>query len=644
MAIQTQVLPPFPKATRTQAEKEDVIKSQDPASNTMKSGNGGAYGTPTLTCKANLEKRCHPLHPTPRIIHSPAIRQSPLPELSRLPAHVTSHFSRITKMFPLKNPNRFAKQVTTAGSKQLPVAVAVWAMAVGSTSCDRNRGDSRDEPQAATVEARPVSERRRESASTMARLRSNIAKRNPGEGLDFNTMQLLKELAVSNPNLALEAYTRNVKTMDFHGLLEIARLIAENHPEFIAEWLQSDLSTQVEDPDDRAAFAIFLLPALAEVDSAAAFDVLEHLMAEYSGDGTAMGRLAESTLGRMGVNDPEDAVRQVLQRYEGQKLNASLLSIARGAAAKDVHSAITIINEISSPQDRLTGMATVLGAAGIMDYSNIAPVIAAMDGSEIFRILQSDPRGYFTDVLYESDPEAVKRALDGAALTESNLGLLGRYVNSQFAKNPVSTLAFVLGFPESPMRDGMLMPAFANLARNNFDTAMNTIPILDGNAKSEALRGIASVAGRRGFDFMSETLKNLDPETRALFISNSIESASKVDLQKSLHYVDSGAFMMDTEDAGTRSSVVHAVSQNYTVIDPAAAFEWIGTLSEDLQAKAMQGYATQRARSDLASLAEELSNMPHDARWRAGVTVLISNLRNSDPARAVQWEEALENE
>ena len=454
---------------------------------------------------------------------------------------------------------------------------------------------------------------------------------------------MLEELAVSNPALALEAYTRDAKEMNYEGFAEIAGILAKHHPEFISKWLDSDLSLQIEDPNDREAFVSFLLPALAVEDSAAAFNALDGLAKNNFEDPAVMNRFKNGMFSRMGATHPEDAIRQITSRYEGQQLNAAIIAVARGAGSKNIDSALAIVDKISSPQEKSKGIALILGDSGFNDYTKIATTIANMEGSIIMDLLQADGSGRLSETLYRSDLTSVKRALETTVLTEQNSSFFGLYVNSQISEKPSATLDFILSFPVSPLRDRMLMPAFAMWGRKDPDAALDRVLLMKGDAKNEALTGIAGAVGERGVAFVAVISEKLDKNSRARFIADSIGSASKADFEGSLSYVNSGQFSRDTDNEVTRSKVIQAVSEQYAAKDSAAAFQWIATLGKDLQAQAMQAFATQRARTDIVSLAEQLGDMPKDANWRVAVTVLISKLRNSDPERADQWEQALKS-
>ncbi len=579
-------------------------------------------------------------HPTSMSRHVHRLPRTPAGS-KILKKHEKSLNQRTAPFHPFNSGHQ--NGLIAAVSKRLLAGTVLCLLIVGSNACDGDKKESHGASQAEYPGTRPRDTSSRGSGPVTVQSRSRLLKRSSSGGLSYDSMQMLKDLAVSNPSVALEAYTRDPKGMNYEGFPEIAALIAKHHPEFISKWLDDDLYLQIEDSNDREAFVSFLLPALAVKDSTAALDALEGLGKNGFGNPEVMERLKDGMFSRMGATDSADAVRQVTARYNGEQLNAALVAVARGTGAEDIESALEIVDKISSPQEKSKGMALILGESGFRDYARIAPAVSKMEGAAIMKLLQEDETGMFSEVLYKSDLESVKRALDTAVLTEKSSSCFGRYVNTQIAKNPLTALDFVLSFPVSPLRDRMLMPAFAMWGRKDPDAAFGKVLEMDGNAKNEALRGIAGALGEKGMDAIIAASAKLDKDSRARFIADSIGQASKVDLEGSLEYVNSSQFMKDTEIVGTRSTVINTVSQQYTAKDPAAAFQWIATLGKESQAQAMLAYATQRARTDLPSLAEQLGSMPKDDNWRVGVGVLISKLRNSDPARAVQWEQALKS-
>ncbi len=482
----------------------------------------------------------------------------------------------------------------------------------------------------------------RDSTTTMDQLRRRLGADATLGKINYDSFQALKDLALSNPSIVLKAYGEDPAAMNFEGFGEIAKLLAVNHPDLITDWLKNDLSNQVNDPNNRATFATFLLSALAETNPVAALDAFDVLSKTEFKEQRVKDALWESMLFRMGKNDANGAVREITKRCDGQHLSAALSAIAGGLAMKDISGALGILAQIPSVRERSEGIAKVLGSIGVRDYDRVAPSIAKMEGKDLMALLESDRTRSFETALYKNDLGAVERALVTVVLTDKNSTLFASYVGLQAAKDPAAALEFAMSYPESPLRNSLLVGSlFATWSQSDFDGAFAKAMDLGGAAKESAIRSVAMAAGLKGIDFVTATSQQLDKSSRNRFVTEAIGNASNADLAGSLAYVNSGRYLADASEERSRASVVETVAHNYTTKDPVAAFQWIQSLNGEAQTQAMHAYATESVNVDIRSFSEKLAGMPHDVLWRVGVGVLVSGLQRSDPASANQWQEAL---
>jgi hypothetical protein len=554
------------------------------------------------------------------------------------------HSSSVTRRWSGKAPQkcgaRFDLRPVVAPSRigALCIALGILFVAACEQKQEPHKGGTDPQAKDSRRDLRLGNQQVRREFVTVEQVMSRLRRDPSGLGIDQESVEFLKQLAVDHPDLALQAYLRDPGAMNFQGFPEVANALCQHHPEFIAEWLGGDLEKEVADRDFREGFVLMLIAELAGANATMALDAWEKL----SNNSYPDDRVTSAVFTRMGVSDMRGAIAEAKSRLGGKRLNEAIISIATGGAMRDVEGALGILEMLPSKKEKNEAIAMVVGQIGYRDYDKIASTIESMDGKAIGEILLSDRTGAFKAAILKNDLTAVKRALDATVLTDHSSPLFFEYVSNKMGSDPESTLDYINELPESPRRDTLLGSAFSTWSLTDFDGALGKALELQGTSKDEAMKRIASSAGTKGMEFVLSAAEKIDRSQMESFIVGAIGPACNTDLDGALDYVNSGKYLTDAVSEQSKSKVVQAVTGYYAAKNPDEALKWLTSLEGGVRVDAMQAYARQRAQADIMGLSEQLADMPRDDAWRSGVKVLVSELRNSDPVRAKEWEEALQ--
>ncbi|YCM46980.1 hypothetical protein V2O64_24360 (plasmid) [Verrucomicrobiaceae bacterium 227] len=457
-------------------------------------------------------------------------------------------------------------------------------------------------------------------------------------------LALVKELARRDPEAALKLFNVSEIRRGEKGWPEVANEIAATDPERLQDWLLNELPRA-----DRSAHLGFLSSGVV----ALLHQVSPEKALEFSlkTDRTILSEaiIAQLVFGHYGKMDPRGAEAAALQFFSGIGRDLALFYTAQGSIGTDDSHVRGIIEKIAEGNLRDQLMFDQFRHAAGENLQTTLGQLKELTPVKLAAILrQDDPlrlggNGELSMKIATSSPTELVSLMKQITVSGGNHEVFARAISALVtAENGAYALELISSMPEGGLRDGLYGDYIRAILKTDPDSALTQIEkIPDGAGRSQAYRQIAeTMSGRTGLqDTMKTAMLKIPESYRGEYLGAAMPSfveRSPEEVREFLGTNQAGSLSPEDRKTTIENLGFKITSQN---VDSGA--EWLGDLPDQDQPAAMKGIASQLVKSDPERLVNLLSELPKDQTWESGVRVVVSDLKNSDPATAKEWESAL---
>lgn len=441
----------------------------------------------------------------------------------------------------------------------------------------------------------------------------------------------LTGLAATNPRLAVHIFLNGADNLDDSNLLGMISVLAKN-PSLTKSIIENEFEGKAVGGDKKFSILRVLARVSCEIDPLIALELV-HLKIEKR----YQEWLESQVFASLGVINPELAMSEAKSRFSGRELDEAVVNIASGMFKTDLKGAIALLDSISSEGRRATALAQILGQQGNLDYSVVADIIRKMEPKQLGGLLiaEKDHPMLLASIM-ANDLDVLRTTLNETVLTTDNSKIFSLYAMMEIQKDYPRAAEFIKSLPDGAVKNQIIQTAFLKMAGSDLKLAWERTSALEGGSQESAMMGVAMVAGSQGIENID--LLNLKENTVPGGVTvNFFRGAVSNDVQSVAEYIGTSSSSLEKLDDSTKSSVIKTVVNGYVNEDPAKAFDWIGSLSDSMKVPAMESYAKSMIGKDVQTLTTQLTTMPKNDSWKAGLNVLISELNASDPENAKTW-------
>lgn len=341
-----------------------------------------------------------------------------------------------------------------------------------------------------------------------------------------------------------------------------------------------------------------------------------------------------------------EALAAAEKSLTGKDLDSALYNILIVEKVKNPEAAMGIASKIGDPTSRADAIGSIVSSWMELDPDSAVNRLKSFSGPDLQKILMLD---LSTDIeksvlnkMARRDPIQLISLIQKLVPSNSNEDIFKSAVFTLSNHSPDQVAGLLETLPEGDLKKSLRVTELSVLFRENPDAIVGRINDLkDEASRIEAYKAVGGMTNAENYNIALSALGELTATQKNAFIAEAIPRVAETDSVKAAE------ILAQSEIPGgdnRRNQLITTVASGLARDNPSYADGWMYNLPEDQQVFAMKGIAEAIARKDIRALSEKLAVFPKGKNWTAGVTVLIENLKSSDPAMAKSWQDALDVE
>lgn len=346
----------------------------------------------------------------------------------------------------------------------------------------------------------------------------------------------------------------------------------------------------------------------------------------------------QSLFEEIGKNDPQKALALAEKNFKGKNQNVAMASIAVAVGRNNLEEGVTILRSLPITAQGVESAYQSLVLNTILDDRESTMIFMShLSDVELSAAMSND----MVLTHLSQKPNEMINFLDKLIMVESNKDLYLKAIQKLARASSEITLKWVEDLPASNQKNQLYRTVYKELSKASPMSAISSLDTLRGPARKEALKGLGSSWGEKNLDDAVQWGQQLSDATeRKNLIASAMASAVYIDPAKVANYLTRQDVVLNL-NKGERASFFEHTAEQYYSKDLDATIEWLSSIGGDDQVSAVKGMVNKWAGHDLQGLGEWLEGMDPGVLRDTGVKAIITQLRDTHPEVAKQWEATL---